>query len=97
MPKAYWVTVYRSISDPQKVAAYAKLAPAATGKFGARYIARGTANEAFEAGQKERIVISEFPSVENAIAAYKSPDYQAALKVLGDGAVRDIRIIAAEE
>jgi len=80
MPKAYWVTVYRSISDPQKVAAYAKLAPAATGKFGARYIARGTANEAFEAGQKERIVISEFPSVEKAIAAYKSPDYQAALK-----------------
>jgi uncharacterized protein (DUF1330 family) len=97
MPKAYWVTVYRSISDPQKVAAYAKLAPPATGKFGARYIARGTANEAFEAGQKERIVISEFPSLENAIAAYKSPDYQAALKVLGDGAVRDIRIIAAEE
>jgi len=42
-------------------------------------------------------VISEFPSVEKAIAAYKSPDYQAALKVLGDGAVRDIRIIAAEE
>jgi uncharacterized protein (DUF1330 family) len=55
------------------------------------------ANEAFEAGQKERIVISEFPSVENAIAAYKSPDYQAALKVLGDGAVRDIRIIEAQE
>src|SRR6516165_8196111 len=62
-----------------------------------RYIARGTANEAFEAGQKERIVISEFPSVENAIDAYKSPDYQAALKVLGDGAVRDIRIIEAQE
>lgn len=97
MPKAYWVTVYRSISDPQKVAAYAKLAPAATAPFGARYIARGTANEAFEAGQKERIVISEFPSVENAIAAYRSPDYQAALKVLGDGAVRDIRIIEAQE
>ena len=96
MPKAYWVTVYRSILDPQKVAAYAKLAPAATGKFGARYIARGTANEAFEAGQK-RIVISEFPSVENAIDAYKSPDYQAALKALGNGAVRDIRIIEAQE
>jgi uncharacterized protein (DUF1330 family) len=97
MPKAYWVTVYRSISDPQKVAAYAKLAPAATGKFGARYIARGTANEAFEAGQKERIVISEFPSLANAIDAYNSPDYQAALKVLADGAVRDIRIIEAAE
>jgi uncharacterized protein (DUF1330 family) len=97
MPKAYWVTCYRSISDPQKVAAYAKLAPLATKPFGARYIARSTATEAFEAGQKERIVISEFPSVEKAIAAYKSPAYQEALKALGDGAVRDIRIVEATE
>jgi uncharacterized protein (DUF1330 family) len=95
MPKAYWVTCYRSISDPQKLAAYAKLAPAATAQFGAKYIARGTASEAFEAGQKERIVISEFPSMEKAIAAYRSPAYQEALKALGDGAVRDIRIVEA--
>jgi hypothetical protein len=26
MAKAYWVTCYRSISDPEKLAAYAKLA-----------------------------------------------------------------------
>jgi uncharacterized protein (DUF1330 family) len=97
MPKAYWVTVYRSISDPKKVEAYAKLAPPATSQFGARYIARGSAVAAFEAGQKERIVISEFPSVEKAIAAYQSPAYQEALKALGDGAVRDIRIIEATE
>ena len=93
MPKGYWVTCYRSISDPQKVAAYAKLAPLATQPFGCKYIARGTAIEAFEVGQKERIVISEFPSVEKAIAAYKSPAYQDALKALGNGAVRDIRIV----
>jgi uncharacterized protein (DUF1330 family) len=97
MPKAYWVTCYRSISDPQKVAAYAKLAPPAVTPFGARYIARGTAVDAFEHGQKERLVISEFPSVEKAIAAYNSPAYQLALKALGDGAVRDIRIIEAVE
>ena len=97
MPKAYWVTVYRSISDPKKVEAYAKLAPPATMQCGARYIARGTAAEAFEDGRKERIVISEFPSVEQAIAAYNSPAYQEALKALGDGAVRDIRIIEAAE
>jgi uncharacterized protein (DUF1330 family) len=93
MPKGYWVTCYRSISDPQKVATYAKLAPLATQPFGCKYIARGTATEAFEIGQKERIVISEFPSVEKAIAAYKSPAYQDALKALGNGAVRDIRIV----
>jgi uncharacterized protein (DUF1330 family) len=93
MPKGYWVTVYRSISDLQKLAAYAQLAPPAVMPFGGRYLVRGTANAAFEAGQKERIVISEFPSVDKAIAAYQSPAYQNALKALGDGAVRDIRII----
>ncbi len=93
MPKGYWVTCYRSISDPQKLAAYGKLAPDAIAPFGGRYLARGTAAAAFEAGQKERIVMSEFPSVEKAIAAYRSPAYQAALAVLGDGAVRDIRIV----
>jgi uncharacterized protein (DUF1330 family) len=97
MPKAYWVTCYRSISDPQKVAAYAKLAGPATSQFGARYIARGSAMHSFEVGQKERTVIAEFPSAEKAIAAYNSPDYQKALEALGDGAVRDIRIIEALE
>jgi uncharacterized protein (DUF1330 family) len=97
MPKGYWVTCYRSISDPQKLAAYAKLAPAGTAAFGCRYLARGSAAFAFEAGQKERIVISEFPSVENALAAYNSPAYKEALKALGGGAVRDIRIIEGSE
>ena len=97
MPKAYWVTCYRSISDPQKVAAYAKLAPVATALFGCRYVARGTAAAAFEVGQKERIVISEFPSLEKAVAAYHSPGYQEALRALGDGAVRDVRIVEGLE
>jgi len=97
MPKAYWVTSYRSISDPQKLAAYARLAPLATAPFGGRYLARGSASAAYEAGQKERIVISEFPSIEKAIAAYESPAYQEALKALGDGAVRDIRIVEGLE
>jgi len=97
MPKGYWVTCYRSISDPKKLAAYAELAPKATAQFGCRYLARGTALTAFEAGQKERIVISEFPSVEQAIAAYNSPAYKVALDALGDGAVRDIRIVEGTE
>jgi uncharacterized protein (DUF1330 family) len=97
MPKAYWVVSYRSISDPQKVAAYAKLAPAATAPFGARYVARGNAAAAFEAGLKERIVITEFPNLQQAIAAYESPAYQAALKALGDGAVRDVRLVEGVE
>jgi uncharacterized protein (DUF1330 family) len=97
MPKAYWVVCYRSISDPQKLAAYAKLAPAATAPFGARYLARGTAAAAYEAALTQRIVITEFPSAQQAIAAYESPAYQAALQALGDGAERDVRIIEGLE
>jgi len=93
MAKAYWVTCYRSISDPNKLAAYAKLAPPAIAPFGGRYLVRGSPVAAYEAGLKERIVISEFPSVEKAIAAHDSPAYGEALKALGDGAVRDVRII----
>ena len=63
MPKAYWVTSYRSISNPEKLAAYAALAGPAIAPFGGRYLARGTAAVAYEAGLKERIVISEFPSL----------------------------------
>src|SRR5262245_51542978 len=73
--KAYWVTTYRSISNPEALAAYAKLAPTAIAPFGGRYLARGTAAKAYEAGLKERIVISEFPSVDQAIAAYDSAGY----------------------
>jgi hypothetical protein len=46
-----------------------------------------------EHGLKERIVIIEFPSLEKAIAARESDAYGEALKALGDGAVRDFRII----
>ncbi len=97
MPKAYWITVYREIKNPEKLAAYAKLAPPAVTPFGGRYIVRGTPQAAYESGQKERVVVSEFPSLDKAIAAHDSPGYQDALRALGDGAVRDIRIIEGLE
>jgi uncharacterized protein (DUF1330 family) len=97
MPKAYWVVSYQSISDPQKFAAYGKLARHAGAAFGARMLARGNAARAYDHGLKERTTIIEFPSLEKAIAAYDSPAYQEALKALGDGAVRDLRIVEGLE
>jgi len=97
MPKAYWVVTYRSVSDPEKVAACAKLAVAATVPFGARFLARGSPAVAYEHGLKERTVVTEYQSLENATASYSSPAYQEALKALGNGAVRDVRIIEGSE
>lgn len=95
--KAYWVSAYRSIKNPDGVAAYAKLAGPALRAKGAKYLAVGVANEVYEAGLKQRMVILEFPSLEDAIAAHDSPEYQAALKVFDNAAERDFRIIEAAE
>jgi uncharacterized protein (DUF1330 family) len=93
MPKAYWISAYRAIKDPDKLAAYAKLAaPALTGN-GGRFLARGEPAKVFELGLKQRTVLIEFESVEHAVAAYNSPAYKEALAALGDGAEREIRII----
>ena len=75
MPKAYAVVTYRAISDPEKLAAYAKLALPAVTPFGARFLARGNATVAREQGVKERTVVVEYPSLEKATAAYDSAGY----------------------
>jgi uncharacterized protein (DUF1330 family) len=93
MAKAYWVATYRSISNPDALAGYAKLAGPAIQAAGGRFMARGTAAKAYEAGLLQRVVIVEFDSVEQATAAHDSPGYQEALKVLGNGADRDLRIV----
>src|SRR3989442_13200168 len=92
MAKAYWVATYRSISNPDALAEYAKLAGPAITAAGGRFLARGTAAKAYEAGLIQRVVIIEFDSVEKASAAHDSEGYQPALKVLGRGADRDLRI-----
>ena len=93
MAKGYWVSTYFSVSDPGKMAEYAKLAGPAIAAAGGRFLARGNAAKAYEKGMTERVVIIEFDSVDKATAAHDGPGYQAALKALGDGAQRDIRIV----
>jgi len=80
MAKGYWVSLYRSISNPDAVAAYAKLAGPALAAAGGKFLARGVAAAAYEAGIKERLVVIEFPSVAAAIAAV-TPDGARVLEV----------------
>lgn len=93
MPKAYWLNTFRSVSDPEKLAAYIELAGPVMRESGGRFLARGQPARAFESGVLERTVLIEFESVEQAVAAYESPAYQEALRALGNGAERDLRII----
>jgi len=93
MAKAYWIACYREIKDADKLAAYAKLAGPAIQAAGGRFLVRGMPAKVYEAGLNQRTVMLEFDSVQAATAAHDSAGYQAALAALGDGAVRDIRIV----
>jgi uncharacterized protein (DUF1330 family) len=93
MPKAYWIACYRSITDTEKFNAYAKLAVPAITAAGGRFLARAPAARAYEAGVAQRVVLIEFESVEKAVMTHDSPEYKEALKALGNGAERDVRIV----
>jgi uncharacterized protein (DUF1330 family) len=93
MPKAYWISAYRSIHDPEALAAYAKLAGPALQEAGGRFLARGTPAQVYESGLSQRTVLVEFDSVAQAVAAHDSPGYQEALRVLGKAVDRDLRIV----
>src|SRR2546430_8870512 len=93
MAKAYWIAFYRSVSNPDAMAAYAKLAVPAIAAAGGRFLARGDAAKAYEARIAQRVVVIEFDSVEKAVAAHESEGYQGALQVFGKAAQRDMRIV----
>jgi uncharacterized protein (DUF1330 family) len=97
MTVAYWINTFRSVSDPDKLAAYIALAGPAMRSAGGRFRARGVPAHVFESGLMERTTIIEFDDVEAAVAAYHSDGYQQALRALGDGAERDLRIVEATD
>jgi uncharacterized protein (DUF1330 family) len=95
MSKGYWISSYKSISNLDKLTEYAKLAGPAIQAGGGRFLARGNPVKTYEQGINLRIVVIEFESVEKAMATFESPAYQAAVKVLDDGGIRDVRIVEA--
>jgi uncharacterized protein (DUF1330 family) len=97
MRKAYIVASYRSVSDPAALAAYSERSGPAVRKAGGRILARGMPAKVLEAGLNQRLVLIEFDSLDQAVAAFQSEDYRKALDVLGSAAERDIRIIEAAE
>jgi uncharacterized protein (DUF1330 family) len=92
---AYWVSEYREITDQDRMVAYAALGRPALEAAGGRFLARALPDQLYEAGVETLTVLIEFESVEAAQAAHDSPAYQEALAALGDGAIRDIRIVPA--
>ena len=97
MTKAYWINTFTAIRDAERLERYVALAGPAMRAAGGRFLARGNPEYALEGASRLRTTLIEFPSAQAAYDAYHSPAYQEALRVLGDAADREIRIISAVE
>ncbi|MGJ7514372.1 DUF1330 domain-containing protein [Pseudomonas baetica] len=76
--KAYWIA-HVDVTDPDQYSQYTQRAPAAFALYGGRMLARGGRSEALEGGPgAQRNVVIEFDSYEQALACYRSPEYQEA-------------------
>ncbi len=89
------VVVYSKSAEPETMRAYAELALPALFAFGASFVVRAPAGtaEPRESGLTERVVILEFPSKAEAVAAYDSEAYQQAARLLQGKAERDVRFV----
>ena len=93
---AYWVARSK-VNNPDQYKKYADLVPGILQKFGGKFLARGGKFKILEGGEQfQRFVVIEFPSFEEAVACYDSPEYvEAAAHRRKDGASElEIAIVA---
>jgi uncharacterized protein (DUF1330 family) len=76
-----YIVAMISVTDPDQYRHYAELAGPATARYGGRFLVRGGPTEVLEGRFPfTRLVITEFPSREQAKQFYASPEYQEARK-----------------
>jgi uncharacterized protein (DUF1330 family) len=90
--KGYWIGRVVVKSD-EGYKPYAAANAAIFKKFGGRYMVRGGPFECPEGTSRSRNVVIEFPTYQAALDCYRSPEYQANIKVRQPHAVADIVII----
>lgn len=82
------------VADPEKYKGYTEATPGIIEKFGGRFIVRGGEKVTLEGPEEtHRIVLLEFPSLEQAQAFYNSPEYQAAKKLRAGAATGQFVVV----
>lgn len=90
-----YVIADNKLIDPERYAAYSKVAAPTHASYGGKVLAAGGWTEKLDGDwSPNRIVVVEFPSVAMAKAWYDSPEYQQA-KMIRDAAA-EVRIIVVE-
>jgi uncharacterized protein (DUF1330 family) len=95
---AYWIARSK-INDWPQYKRYTDLVPGIIAKFGGKVLARGGKYEILEGPHKfERFVVIEFPTFEQGVACFKSPEYEAAaaFRRSGAGEVETVMVAAGD-
>lgn len=90
--KGYWMARV-TVKDPERYKDYIAANKAPLEKYGAKFLVRGGAHEVVKGASRDRHVIIEFPSLEAAKACFRSPEYQAALRIFETCAESDVVIV----
>ena len=77
MPKAYWIARV-DVRDPETYKKYVETAKPAFERHKANFLARGGRTEVLQGAARARNVLIEFPSMDEALACWNSPEYTAA-------------------
>jgi len=96
MPKGYWIGRV-DVADQEKFKAYIAANAAPLKQYGARFLVRGGRFEAVEGGSRTRNAVIEFPTYQAAIDCWKSPGYQAAIKLRKHVSTIDLIVIEGYE
>lgn len=92
MKKGYWIA-HITVTDPEGYPEYIAADKLAFDKFGARFLVRGGECTGPEGPIRERHVVIEFDSYQQALECYNSPEYQKAVKLRQRYADSEIMII----
>ena len=91
--KGYWVCIYESIDNPEKLKEYALKAKPAVEKFSGKFLVRGGKNRTNEGIESSRIVVVEFPNYNTALECYDSKEYQEAHEILNGHVKRHHQVV----
>ena len=79
---AAYVIAEIDITDPASYEEYRKQVPGIIAKYGGRYTVRGGRTEPLEGGwSPKRVAVLEFPTMEQALKWYRSPEYAPLIKL----------------
>lgn len=95
MAKGYWIAQV-DVEDIKRYGEYSALIDATLAPFGGRFLVRGGRREDVEGVTRQRAILIEFDSYEQALACYRSDAYQAIIPLRAGAAMADIVVVEGE-